>query len=342
MWIFGPLPCSTISPVTVTPASACASVVTESPSTSSTAGSVTVSPACPVRRLTVNVSPTPTLCCVPPALTTAYTTDSSIGLKLIQHCVLRTPRRAAECWTGRLRTERTPMGPSSRSNPTSVPESRGPGRTPSGDRRSRRSRCRPATPGPGHRRGLRHGRLGERLRRDDGHRLGRGVGHHRRLRRQAGDLGGEHRVRGRLLDRLLDRRGLLHSGLLQSGLLGSGLLGCALAGRPTRRRHVDPGHHVRGHLGVVDDVNGLVRRLLGRLATSGTGQHRGVLGGPRLPGLPATAPSPAAPAAAALAGGLPRLRELGGRRRLPPRLPRPGPPARAPPPPPAPGPPPPG
>src|SRR4051794_39864991 len=78
MWIFGPLPCSTISPVTVTPASACASVVTVSPSTSSRAGRVTVSPASPVRRFTVNVSPTPTLCCVPPALTTAYTTDSSI------------------------------------------------------------------------------------------------------------------------------------------------------------------------------------------------------------------------------------------------------------------------
>src|SRR3954452_2302474 len=78
MWIFGPLPCSTISPVTVTPASACASVVTVSPSTSSRAGSVIVSPASPARRLTVNVSPTPTLCCVPPALTTAYTTDSSI------------------------------------------------------------------------------------------------------------------------------------------------------------------------------------------------------------------------------------------------------------------------
>src|SRR3954469_19567707 len=78
MWIFGPLPCSTISPVTVTPASACASVVTVSPSTSSRAGRVIVSPASPARRLTVNVSPTPTLCCVPPALTTAYTTDSSI------------------------------------------------------------------------------------------------------------------------------------------------------------------------------------------------------------------------------------------------------------------------
>src|SRR5688500_16368087 len=78
MRIFGPLPWPTISPVTVTPASACASLVTVSPSTSSSAGRVTVSPASPARRLTVNRSPTATLCWRPPALTTAYTTNSSI------------------------------------------------------------------------------------------------------------------------------------------------------------------------------------------------------------------------------------------------------------------------
>src|SRR3954467_12398696 len=93
------------------------------------AGRVTVSPASPLRRLTVNVSPTPTLCCVPPALTTAYTTDSSVDLKLIQHCVLRTPRRAAECWTSCLPTGTPGGGLSLRSNPTSVPEPESSGRT---------------------------------------------------------------------------------------------------------------------------------------------------------------------------------------------------------------------
>src|SRR4051794_8175115 len=79
MWIFGPLPCSTISPVTVTLANAAASLVTVSPSTSRMAGRATVSPAAPARRLIVNVSPTATLCWLPPAFTTAYTTDSSFA-----------------------------------------------------------------------------------------------------------------------------------------------------------------------------------------------------------------------------------------------------------------------
>src|SRR3954466_13819059 len=78
MRIFGPLPCSTISPVTVTLARAAASLVTVSPSTSRIAGRATVSPAAPCRRLIVNVSPTATLCWLPPAFTTAYTTDSSL------------------------------------------------------------------------------------------------------------------------------------------------------------------------------------------------------------------------------------------------------------------------
>src|SRR3954465_2268046 len=75
MWIFGPLPCSTISPVTVTFARAAASLVTVSQSTSRMAGRGTLSPAPPCRRLIVNVSPTATLCWLPPAFTTAYTTE---------------------------------------------------------------------------------------------------------------------------------------------------------------------------------------------------------------------------------------------------------------------------
>src|SRR5215213_4111630 len=78
MRIFGPLPWPTISPVTVTFASAAASLVTVSPSTSRMAGRATESPSAPARRLIVNVSPTATLCWLPPAFTTAYTTDSSL------------------------------------------------------------------------------------------------------------------------------------------------------------------------------------------------------------------------------------------------------------------------
>src|SRR4051794_17996108 len=112
MWIFGPLPCSTISPVTVTPARACASVVTVSPSISSRAGRVIVSPASPVRRLTVKVSPTPTLCCVPPALTTAYTTDSSIQYL----CPARTTGTGPSA--GRVAGRRGPPGGGRRSAAT--------------------------------------------------------------------------------------------------------------------------------------------------------------------------------------------------------------------------------
>src|SRR4051794_3754819 len=89
MRIFGPLPWPTISPVTVTPARACASLVTVSPSTRSRAGRLTVSPASPARRLTVNRSPTATLCWLPPAFTTAYTTDSSFN---VARCPARTRR----------------------------------------------------------------------------------------------------------------------------------------------------------------------------------------------------------------------------------------------------------
>src|ERR1700712_388844 len=107
--IFGPLPCSTISPVIVTPASDAASLVTVSPSTRRMAGRVTVSPASPARRLTVNRSPTATLCWLPPAFTTAYTTDSSFVFLVSSVLVLarRCPARATATGgpgAGRLRT----------------------------------------------------------------------------------------------------------------------------------------------------------------------------------------------------------------------------------------------
>src|SRR5215213_11805651 len=124
MRIFGPLPWPTISPVTVTFASAAASLVTVSPSTSRIAGRATVSPAAPASRLILNVSPTATLCWLPPAFTTAYTTDSSIASFMSSFSSgahdrserrvldgLRTP-------SGRHRTVPAPW----RCNPTSVPE----------------------------------------------------------------------------------------------------------------------------------------------------------------------------------------------------------------------------
>src|SRR3954449_9789466 len=101
MRIFGPLPWPTISPVTVTLARAAASLVTVSPSTSRIAGRVTVSPASPVRRFTVNRSPTATLCWLPPAFTTAYTTDSSQLATL--SCPVRTPRVVHRSRTGPAR-----------------------------------------------------------------------------------------------------------------------------------------------------------------------------------------------------------------------------------------------
>src|SRR3954471_9398468 len=97
MRIFGPLPWPTISPVTVTLARAAASLVTVSPSTSRIAGRVTVSPASPVRRFTVNRSPTATLCWLPPAFTTAYTTDSSFLATLsTPACTFRLGRRVLD------------------------------------------------------------------------------------------------------------------------------------------------------------------------------------------------------------------------------------------------------
>src|SRR5690242_12331832 len=101
MRIFGPLPWPTISPVTVTLARAAASLVTVSPSTSRIAGRVTVSPASPVRRFTVNRSPTATLCWLPPAFTTAYTTDSSFLATLVRPA--RTPWDVHRGWAGSAR-----------------------------------------------------------------------------------------------------------------------------------------------------------------------------------------------------------------------------------------------
>src|SRR3954453_16990650 len=129
MWIFGPLPCSMISPVTVTFASAAASLVTVSPSTSRMAGRATLSPAAPWRRLIVNVSPTATLCWLPPAFTTAYTTDSS--LLFVSSSVFRRADRSDGRVLDGLRrlTRRHPKAPARwRCNPTSVPERSGAGR----------------------------------------------------------------------------------------------------------------------------------------------------------------------------------------------------------------------
>src|SRR4051794_27305653 len=74
MSILGPFSSRTTSAVTVTLASASASVVTFSPSTRSRAGSSTVEPACAARRSTTTTSPTATFSWRPPAFTIAYTT----------------------------------------------------------------------------------------------------------------------------------------------------------------------------------------------------------------------------------------------------------------------------
>src|SRR3954452_19010990 len=70
-----PLVCSTTSAVTVTPSSADLSLVTVLPSTTSSAGSVTVAPGSPASRSTSTTSPTATLCWWPPPRTIAYTLE---------------------------------------------------------------------------------------------------------------------------------------------------------------------------------------------------------------------------------------------------------------------------
>src|SRR5919112_5905956 len=81
MLSFGPLVWATTSPVTVTPASALASLVTSVPSTTRSAGRLTLAPASPATFSTSTTSPTATLYCLPPVLTMAYT----VGL-LVRGC----------------------------------------------------------------------------------------------------------------------------------------------------------------------------------------------------------------------------------------------------------------
>src|SRR5665647_1610552 len=92
MMIFGPRSSRMISAVTVTLASALASEVTFSPSTSRTAGSCTVEPALPDNRSTTTMSPTDTFSCRPPALTIAYTTSLLISAR--RNFLARRLRRA--------------------------------------------------------------------------------------------------------------------------------------------------------------------------------------------------------------------------------------------------------
>src|ERR1700712_5720611 len=73
----------TTSAVTLNPARACASVVTVLPSTTSSAGSVMLSPTALGSFSTSTTSPTATLCCLPPVRTTAYTATPL----LLDHCI---------------------------------------------------------------------------------------------------------------------------------------------------------------------------------------------------------------------------------------------------------------
>src|SRR3954447_893099 len=217
MRIFGPLPWPTISPVTVTLARAAASLVTVSPSTSRIAGRGTVSPASPVRRFTVNRSPTATLCWLPPAFTTAYTTDSSFLATLF--CPAHTLRVVHRGWAGSAR-------------PTGTGGMQPDQRTRSGGGRSGRAAGRPAPARPRHRvhLGLRlglgfRGGLGGGLRLEGG--LGRGlglVGHRDRL--DCGDrlVAGRRLLGGRGLGADLDRGLLLGHHGEDGGVLGRALL----------------------------------------------------------------------------------------------------------------------
>src|SRR3954470_16823902 len=103
MLILGPLVWATTSPVTVTPASALASLVTSAPSTTRSAGRLTLAPASPVSFSTSTTSPTATLYCLPPVLTMAYT----VGLLVAGQGVAGTAQRTTTC-----RGYRTPRAPS--------------------------------------------------------------------------------------------------------------------------------------------------------------------------------------------------------------------------------------
>src|SRR5215207_7385251 len=80
MLIFGPLVRPRTSADTATLASAAASAVTVSPSTTRTAGNDTVSPTWSVRLSISMTSPTATFCWVPPLRTIAYTVDLTLCL----------------------------------------------------------------------------------------------------------------------------------------------------------------------------------------------------------------------------------------------------------------------
>src|SRR5882757_3615332 len=108
MSIFTPLWWSTISASTLIPASTHGSLVTASPSTTSSVESATASPTLPVGILsTSTMSPTATLCWRPPLRTIAYTLNSlsrSIG-PLMPAFPFRAAREASPLGRGGRREE---------------------------------------------------------------------------------------------------------------------------------------------------------------------------------------------------------------------------------------------
>src|SRR3954447_19330267 len=292
MRIFGPLPWPTISPVTVTLARSAAALVTVSPSTSRIAGRVTVSPASPARRLTVNRSPTATLCWLPPAFTTAYTTDSSFASFVVQLRVPRTIRFGAGCWTDRTRlrggTRRCAAGavqPDQRTRGAPT------GSTGSGDRWARRAAGRAAAPRARHRVDLRDQVLGLGL---GGHRdgLARELGRVHDL----GDLGDGLVARGRLLGRDgvgadLDGRLVLEGGGEDGDVLGHPVLPRLPAVAPAAVASAAAGTH---DLAVLVGRRAVGRGVVGLHALLG---GRALGAAPVVPGAAVAAAAPATPAA---------------------------------------------
>src|SRR5579875_2661471 len=110
MRIFGPLVWATTSAVTATDASASASWVTESPSTSRTAGRRTSAPGAASSFSTSITSPSATLYCLPPVLTKAY----MVG-PLLTNCTELLPKllKYSPCrWAGATARLATHNGPS--------------------------------------------------------------------------------------------------------------------------------------------------------------------------------------------------------------------------------------
>src|SRR3954467_6410765 len=102
MRIFGPLVCSSTSPVTATFSRSLASVVTFAPSTTRATGSETLAPASTSSFSTLTTSPTATLYCLPPVLTIAYVAicpSSSLGARhlSVRSRVLGAEPRRARC-----------------------------------------------------------------------------------------------------------------------------------------------------------------------------------------------------------------------------------------------------